>query len=109
MGLFGKKVKTLPREIPQQTQSELSKALEFLGCESATFVSEDDEKAFVLAYKALNGHDDVLLHAFDTEDAIQEHDNSTFRLCRAIIYQNIMLMRKIDYLQKTVEELGEKH
>ena len=89
---------------PQEPPS-FEEAKEYFRKQSISCSSEADKKAIIRAYRAITEQKDVTFWSEDAEDAVEEHDNNAFRLCKALLYQNFMIMRKIDNLSKRIEQL----
>ena len=68
----------------------------------------EDEKALDMLHDALENDNLDTEDADNLVDAISSLDANVYNLCKAMIYQNFMLMRKVDSLSDMVSELKAK-
>ena len=68
----------------------------------------EDEKALDMLHDALENDNLDTEDADNLVDAISTLDANVYNLCKAMIYQNFMLMRKVDSLSDMVSELKAK-
>ena len=107
MGLFSKQ-KTDSYEEPKKTRTAFDDAQDFFDDQGINYYSGEDEKTITKLYKALNTQKVIYTYgdAFgEVQEALESLDKNTYKLCRAIIYQNFMLLRRIDELSEKVEAL----
>ena len=68
----------------------------------------EDEKALDMLHDALENDNLDTEDADNLVDAISSLDANVYNLCKAMIYQNFMLVRKVDSLSDMVSELKAK-
>ena len=110
MGLFsrGRNANQGTRTEEKQNPSSFDKAMDYFDDQQIRCESLADQKAIEKLYKALKEDN------YDTTDddnlvgAISSRDANIYNLCKAIINQNFMLMRKVDMLAAKVERLENK-
>lgn len=104
MGLFRRR-DTSSGGAQQTTTTTFDKALEYFDNQQLRYKCPADRYAIEKAFTALKDDN------YDTADdsnlvsAISSLDANVYNLCKAIINQNFMLMRKVDELSDKVDEL----
>ena len=67
--------------------------------------SEVDQNTVGMVYEALQVNNLDTCNDDNLTDALSSLDSNVYNLCQAIMYQNFMLMRKVDSLTETVSDL----
>ena len=89
--------------VSQKTDLEL--AFEYFPDQEIKCESETDEDTIIYMYKELKEANRNTSSEDNMIDAVGSLDRHVYRLCYLIMYQNFMLMRKIDKLSEIIEKL----
>lgn len=85
--------------------SAMEESLEYFANEHIECASSADEKTIRRLYKALTEQNYDTVDDPNLVSAISSLDANLFNLCRALIYQNFMLMRKVEKLFEQINNL----
>lgn len=89
------------------SKSTYEKAMEYFEDERPSCFSDADIDTLELLYRAIKNRNETY-YEDNMQDAMEVLDNNTYRYFQAILYQNFMLMRRLDYLSEKVEQLETK-
>lgn len=113
MGLFrNKRISNEPAKAVQsnttveekpQPNDEFSEALEYFSDQKVSCQSQIDQSVLIKLHGALTSENYDTFDDGNLRSAISSLDANVYNLCKAIIYQNFMLMRKVEALEKTIE------
>ena len=98
-------------ESPSQSQYQddydydLESALDYFKYDKVECHSRRDRDTLIRLHKALTENNHDTCDQDNMTDAMSALDSNVYNLCDAIITQNFMLMRKMDYLIKKVGRL----
>ena len=103
MGLFSRKSS---KTSEKKEDNRLQEALDYFSNEMVRCESTADEKIIKRLYRELTEQlDEETSDEDDLVDAITLVDRHTYYLCKALIRQNFMLMRKVDRLSDKIDHL----
>ena len=88
-----------------RAKTDLELAFEYFPDEGIKCESETDEDTIIYMYKELKDAERNTSCEDNMIDAVGSLDRHVYRLCMSIMYQNFMLMRKIDQLSERIEKL----
>lgn len=101
MGLFSKIfVKSSLSNSSEQEKKERLFQSERIRCDSNL-----DKDTLEMIYAALHEENSDTYDDFNMKDAVYTLDVNLYRLCKAIIYQNFMLQRKVEVLSDKIDRL----
>ena len=98
----------LYREALMRSELDYHKALRYFRNEDIICSSETDKDTISFLYDTLTEDNNDTEDEDNMKDAISTLDTNVYRLCESIIYQNFMLMRKVDALSKKIKLLESK-
>ena len=107
MGLFGFGKNTNSDRNQNNQKSTLEKAYDYFSDEQIRCESSSDQDAIEYIYKQLKYAERSTYFENNMTDAMELLDKHVYKLCESIIYQNFMLMRKVDQLSDRIDELEE--
>lgn len=97
-----------PLQSPPPLPTEEEKAREFFLRQGVTCFTPEDMDAYVKMYEALKENNYDTYNDDNLKDALSSLDANVYHLCQAIMYQNFMLLRRIDRLEWQIKDLARK-
>lgn len=107
MGLFfnSHSSKNSSSENSNVQEDKYNDALNYFRKQQVKCSSPADYKAIIRLHEALQSKNYDTSDDTSLKEAISSLDANIYHLCRSIIYQNFMLMRKVDELSAKVDRL----
>lgn len=105
MRFFRRRASDNESHSPPQEASITRRAFDYFVNEKIVCSSYVDEETIELIYKALKEDNYDTVNDTNLVDAISSLDANIYHLCRALVFQNFMLMRKVDKLSKRIDEI----
>lgn len=108
MGLFGRNRNNQNQHSYQSTENVRTKfddAMDYFSGEAIQCFSNSDKATIELLYEYLKEDNYDTSDDSNLRDAISSLDANIYNLFKAVIYQNFMLMRKVDQLSRRIDDL----
>ena len=105
MGFFRRDKSQPTQQSTSYSRTKFDDALDYFSGEEIKCFSATDRKTIETLYSTLKEDNYDTYDDSNLRDAISSLDANTYNLCKALIYQNFMLMRKVDSLSRRIENL----
>jgi hypothetical protein len=112
MGLFGRNRNNQNQQSSQRSENIRTKfddAMDYFSGEQIQCLSSTDRETVERLYSTLKEDNYDTSDDSNLRDAISSLDANIYNLCKALIYQNFMLMRKVDELSRRIDDLERDH
>lgn len=93
---------------PPPPPTKEDKARDYFLRQGVTCFTPEDMDAYVKMYEALKENNYDTYNDDNLKDALSSLDANVYHLCQAIMYQNFMLLRRIDRLEWQIKDLERK-
>ena len=108
MGLFFHRDTSSTASTVSAERTTEEKAFDYFDGEAIRCASSVDRSTVELIYKSLKVNNYDTSSESDMRDGLQTLDNNVYHFAQALIYQNFMLMRKVDNLSERLQAMEDK-